>query len=115
MTEEFPCFDRNRIRLARYPYLCPIPNDSGTFEAAIARIMWALNVGTDKSLCNALGVRQSLMGTAKRRRTIPAKWLLRLQLQWNISPLWVLTGYIPPVVPGRPTPVELERLMNLIR
>lgn len=114
MSEQLPCVDRDRIRIARYPYIAPIPNDFGTFESIIARIMWAINVATQKDMCNALGIRPALMSDAKRRQTIPASWLVRLQLQWNISPLWVLTGYIPPATPGTHSPDDLKRLMALV-
>lgn len=114
MLEEFPCFDRAQVKTS-YPYRCPIPNHYGTYEAAIARIMWVLQVGTQKAMCEALGVFQSAASDAKRRQVIPAQWLVRLQLQWNVSPLWVLTGYIPPVKDSVPTQGETEWLMALVR
>lgn len=99
---------------AEYPFVCPVPKESGDFHESLARIMWAMNVGTHQDLAERLGVNEAMVSDALRRGTIPALWLVYLQLRWNISPRWVLTGTMPPLYPGMPSSEELQDLMRQI-
>lgn len=112
--EDMPCINRDEVQLARYPYYSPVPREATNFAQALARILWVLNVPTEKAAAEMLGVRQSSFSDANRRQTIPTEWLVRLQLGWNISPLWILTGWIPPVRPGLLSFEELESLMRQV-
>lgn len=113
MSEDIPCTSRDALQIARYPYYSPVPLETTTFGYALARILWVLNAATQEAAAEILGVQVSSFSDADQRQTIPNEWLVRLQLGWNISPLWILTGWVPPVRPGLLDSEELEKLMRL--
>lgn len=112
--EDIPCINRDEVHLARYPYYSPVPHETTNFGYALARILWVLNVPTEEAAAEMLGVQQASFSDANRRQTIPIEWLMRLQLGWNISPLWILTGWIPSVRPSFLSREDLEDLMRQV-
>ena len=50
---------------------------------------------TQVELAEFLGIRQSEVSDAKRRREIPSSWLVILMLMKNVNPEWILTGKGP--------------------
>ena len=61
--------------------------------AAMERIHSVTGCRTPQELGDYLGVRQSSIYDAKRRRTIPADWLLKLLRYSWVNPEWILTGH----------------------
>ena len=62
------------------------------FEAAYQRVLEAAGVGSQLALANVLGVKQSSVWDAVRRKRIPASWLVTLVELYGISPRWIKTG-----------------------
>ncbi len=63
-----------------------------SFEAQFARVFEAAECRTQTELAHILGVRQSSVSDAKRRRNIPADWCVKLFEKKRISPEWILYG-----------------------
>ena len=64
-------------------------------NAMLQRFFEAAGCRTQTELAVFLGIRQSSVSDAKRRRVIPPEWLVTLLRQKNIHPDWVLTGTGP--------------------
>lgn len=64
-------------------------------SAVLQRFFQAAGCRTQTELAVFLGIRQSSVSDAKRRRVIPAEWLITLLRRKNINPDWVLTGAGP--------------------
>ena len=62
------------------------------FEGAIKRVFEAAECRTQVELANFLQVRQSSVSDAKRRKSIPSEWLVKLFEKKRISPDWILYG-----------------------
>jgi len=66
--------------------------DETDFEWAMERIRKITGTRTQVELAALLDIRQSSISDAKRRRTIPDGWLVKLLGQFGASPVWILTG-----------------------
>lgn len=62
------------------------------FDEALERIREITGKRTQVDLAAVLNIRQSSISDAKRRRSVPAEWLVRLLRQYGTNPDWVLTG-----------------------
>ncbi len=62
------------------------------FEAQFARVFEAALCQTQNELARFLGVTQSGISDAKRRKRIPAEWRIKLFEKKRINPDWVLCG-----------------------
>lgn len=62
---------------------------------ALQRVYEAVGCRTQVELAQFLGIRQSSISDAKRRKAIPADWLLKILREKGISPDWILTGEGP--------------------
>lgn len=69
-------------------------------EAIIRRMLAAARLDSQADLARELGVRRAAVTDAKRRRSIPAEWFLRLSRTRGINPLWLETGDGPTHLPG---------------
>ncbi len=76
------------------------PMSPTDFDATMARIHAVCGTRTQMQLAEALGVRQSSISDAKRRKSIPAEWLLKLVRQPQANPDWLLTGQGPEQLAG---------------
>ena len=63
------------------------------FQEQLERIKLISDARTQVELAKFLGIRQSEVSDAKRRREIPSSWLVILML--NVNPEWILTGKGP--------------------
>lgn len=63
-----------------------------TFAVATDRVFLAAGCTTQAQLAEFLEIRQSSVADAKRRRSIPAEWLLKLLRHDQTNPDWILTG-----------------------
>jgi len=59
------------------------------FDEALERIKRATGARTQVELAAILGIRQSSISDAKRRRSIPADWLIKLYRSHGLNPDWV--------------------------
>ena len=66
-----------------------------SFESQYKRLLKATGCGTQTALASVLEVRQSAISDAKRRKAVPAGWLLKLFEKKRINPDWVRTGVGP--------------------
>ena len=59
---------------------------------ALQRVFESAECKTQAQLADFLEIRQSSISDAKKRKSIPAEWLIKLlKLKW-INPEWILTG-----------------------
>jgi len=66
----------------------PIPD----YMEVISRIQQVTGCGTQQKLADFLGIKQSSIADAKKRKRIPSDWLLTLWRKKGVNPDWVLTG-----------------------
>lgn len=69
-----------------------VTSDSVQFEDVYARILVATGTSTQVELAEVLGIRQSSIADAKRRKSIPASWLISILRLYAVNPDWILTG-----------------------
>ncbi len=58
----------------------------------LERIFAVAECCTQVELANFFGVKQSSISDAKRRKTIPSRWLIKLLRLKGVNPEWVITG-----------------------
>ena len=68
------------------------PEPDFTFDAQYERILEISDVTTQAQLVRVLGIRQSSVSDAKRRRSIPAEWVLKLVEKKRANPKWIRSG-----------------------
>ena len=59
---------------------------------ALQRFFEAVECRTQAELAEFLGIKQSSISDAKKRKTIPPDWLLTALRKKGIRPDWILTG-----------------------
>ena len=62
------------------------------FEAFLKRVYQATGVTTQNDLANILGVNRSAITQARKKGTIPDKWILKLYRLFGLDPDWLETG-----------------------
>ena len=62
------------------------------FESQYRRVFESVDARTQVELAAVLDVRQSSISDAKRRKSIPAEWLVTLLDKKGIDPTWIRTG-----------------------
>lgn len=88
------------------PYGTSHSSPDTSFEAQYKRIFAAAKCKTQVALANLLEIKQSSISDAKRRRSIPSAWLVKLFEKKRINPEWVRSG-VEPVLLDYPEPHEL--------
>ena len=68
---------------------------SSDTSSALARVFEAADCRTQEELAGLLGIRQSAVSDAKRRKSVPSEWLVCLFRLRSVNPEWVLTGCGP--------------------
>lgn len=61
----------------------------------LSRVFEAADCRTQEELAGLLGIRQSAVSDAKRRKSVPSEWLVCLFRLRSVNPEWVLTGCGP--------------------
>lgn len=61
----------------------------------LERVFEAAGCRTQEQLASLLGIRQSAVSDAKRRKSVPSEWLVCLFRLRGVNPEWVLTGFGP--------------------
>jgi phage repressor protein C with HTH and peptisase S24 domain len=67
------------------------------FEAFLKRVYQATGVNTQNDLANILGVNRSAITQARKKGTIPDKWILKLYRSFGLNPDWLESGIGPHV------------------
>lgn len=62
------------------------------FDSQFARIFEAAECRTQLELAEFLNIKQSSVSDAKRRKTVPAEWLVKLFEKKRINPEWLRSG-----------------------
>lgn len=62
------------------------------FEAFLKRVFDATGMDTQTDLASALGVNRSAITQARRKDSVPAKWILALYRSFGLNPDWLETG-----------------------
>lgn len=75
---------------------------ASSFQEQLERIKLITDARTQVELATFLGIRQSEVSDAKRRKEIPSSWLVILMLMKNVNPEWILTGKGPYVITRLP-------------
>lgn len=70
----------------------PSPISDASFETQYERVLEAAECRTQIELAAVLDVRQSSISDAKRRRSIPAEWRVKLFEKKRVNPEWILHG-----------------------
>ncbi len=87
----------------------------GQFAAAMERIAASLGARTQVAMAGMMNIRQSSISDAKRRRRIPDRWLLKLVIDHNLNPVWILYGtgskHLAPQHPS-PPPQDYEAILR---
>lgn len=78
------------------------------FESQYRRVFEAAGCGTQIDLAALLDIRQSSVSDAKRRRSVPPDWLVKLFDKKRINPDWIRYGvgakYLAPADSGQSGP-----------
>lgn len=64
-------------------------------EVIFDRIKHATMTNTQNELATLLGIKQSSISDASRRKSIPPYWYMTLLLEYGINPWWLKKGYGP--------------------
>ena len=89
----------------------PLPHDTtphSGFESQYRRLFEAAECGTQAELAAFLNLKQSSISDAKRRKSVPSDWLVKLFEKKRINPDWVRCGasakYLVPAQPEQSGP-----------
>lgn len=92
-----------------------------SFSVIFDRIKQATGKTTQLDLGNALGISQSSVCDAKKRKSIPSVWYLKLFERYGVNPLWLKTGQEPvflldsiPITHSETMAIGRERLLRLV-
>ena len=81
---------------------------------ALKRVFEAAGCRTQADLAEFFGIRQSSISDAKKRKSIPAEWLVKLLQHKSINPEWILTGqgsrYLRPTDDNEATVVRITEI-----
>lgn len=82
-----------------------------SFEAVYARMLFAAGVRTQTELADILGIRQASISDAKKRKSIPSQWCMRLYDARGVRVDWQRHGVGP--VYDEAKLAELERFHSI--
>lgn len=71
---------------------------SDSFDIQYERILDVTCARSQTQLAKDLGVKQSSISDAKRRTTIPSRWLIKLFDQKRVNPDYVRFGHLPKIL-----------------
>lgn len=70
---------------------------SEEFRLLLGRIKLALGVRSDTAVARALGLSQSTMSSAKKKKQIPSSWIIQIAKEKGVSLDWLVYGAVPTV------------------
>ncbi len=80
---------------------------SNGFEPFFQRLCSETDIGNQSQLANELGVGRAAVSLAKRKDSVPARWILDLSARFGLNPLWLEQGEGVPRA-GADSPAEDE-------
>lgn len=81
------------------------------FEAFLKRIFETTGIGSQAELAEVLDINRSAISQARRKDTIPSKWLLQLFRTYSLNPDWAETGSGPPFLSQSPRdPIDFVQI-----
>jgi len=84
------------------------------FDPQYLRILALIEGATQRELAEFLGVRQAAISDAKKRRNVPAEWLLKLFDRKRVNPDYIRFGLEPRYLKeGEPIPLPIRSLDNI--
>ncbi|MGE4469360.1 MAG: helix-turn-helix domain-containing protein [Desulfovibrio sp.] len=89
--------------------------ETTAYHEQLRRIHRVFGTRTQVELAGVLGIAQSSVADASRRRRIPVRWLMAALLKRDINPDWILTGTAPKYRPSAnlPGPMDREALQRM--
>lgn len=69
--------------------------DTAAFEDIYSRVMEAAGAETQMDLARRLGIRQSSVSDAKKKKRVPSSWILSLCIESGWNPRWIVSGEPP--------------------
>jgi phage repressor protein C with HTH and peptisase S24 domain len=66
-----------------------------TFESVLQRVFEATGIASQTELASALGINRSAITQARKKGSIPDKWILKLFKTFGLNPDWLETGSGP--------------------
>lgn len=74
---------------------------SSRFDQFLKRLTQTTGISSQSELASALGVNRSAITQARKKNTIPAKWLLQMFRSFSLNPDWLETGIGAPFIDPR--------------
>lgn len=65
---------------------------SSKFDQFLKRVTQTTGISSQTELASALGVNRSAITQARKKNTVPAKWLLQMFRSFSLNPNWLETG-----------------------
>ena len=65
------------------------------FESFLTRVFDATGIGSQTELASALNINRSAITQARKKGSIPDKWILKLYRTFGLNPDWIETGSGP--------------------
>ncbi len=69
--------------------------DAAAFEEIYGRVLEAAGAETQMDLARRLGIRQSSVSDAKKKKRVPSSWILALCVDGGWNPRWLMSGEPP--------------------
>ena len=77
---------------------------SSRFESFLQRVFRTTDMTTQTELAAVLQINRSAITQARKKDTVPARWILQLFRTFGLNPLWLETGKGEPYL--KPSPAE---------
>lgn len=77
---------------------------SSQFESFLQRVFRTTDITTQTELASVLQINRSAITQARKKDTVPARWILQLFRIFGLNPLWLESGAGEPYL--KPSPVE---------
>jgi hypothetical protein len=77
-----------------------VESEIKNFDAAMDRLYWVANVGSDSDLAKFLGISRQSVSSARNKKKIPKTWLVTVREKKQINPTWLKTGEGDTYLPG---------------
>jgi len=65
---------------------------SFSFESFLQRVFEATGIASQNELASVLNIHRAAVSQAKRKGTVPERWILKLSRKYGLSPEWLESG-----------------------
>ncbi|KPJ75894.1 MAG: transcriptional regulator [Deltaproteobacteria bacterium SG8_13] len=84
---------------------------SSRFESFLQRVFSTTDMTTQTELATVLQINRSAITQARRKDTVPARWILQLFRTFGLNPLWLESGKGEPYL--KPPQIEEEEFKHI--